>query len=72
SFVVTVSDNGPGIAPEVQAKLFSPFSTTKSGGLGLGLPLARRAVVDHGGRIDVDSSPKGTTVAITLPLMRKD
>jgi signal transduction histidine kinase len=38
----------------------------------LGLPLARRAVVDHGGRIDVDASPKGTTVTITLPVMRKD
>lgn len=68
SLVFAVSDNGPGIAPEMQGKLFSPFSTTKPRGLGLGLPLARRAVVDHGGRIDVCSTEQGTTVTITLPL----
>ena len=63
-----ISDNGPGIAKEMQGKLFSPFSTTKPRGLGLGLPLARRAVVDHGGRIDVDTTVHGTTVTIILPL----
>ena len=69
--VFAVSDNGPGIAREMQSKLFSPFFTTKPRGLGLGLPLARRAVVDHGGRIDVDSTENGTTVTITLPLERR-
>jgi nitrogen-specific signal transduction histidine kinase len=68
ALVFAVSDNGPGIAQEMQGKLFSPFSTTKSRGLGLGLPLARRVVVDHGGRIDVDTTERGTTVTITLPL----
>lgn len=68
TLVLSVSDNGHGIAPEMRDKLFSPFSTTKPRGLGLGLPLARRAVVDHGGRIDIDTSPGGTTVTITLPL----
>jgi nitrogen-specific signal transduction histidine kinase len=68
TLVFAVSDNGPGIDSEVREKLFSPFSTTKSRGLGLGLPLARRAVVDHGGRIDVDSSENGTTVTLTFPL----
>ncbi|MEI8243347.1 MAG: ATP-binding protein [bacterium] len=63
-----VSDNGPGIAGGVHDRIFSPFGTTKPRGLGLGLPLARRAVVDHGGRIDVDSTPNGTTVTVTLPL----
>ena len=63
-----VSDNGPGIAEDVRARIFSPFGTTKPRGLGLGLPLARRAVVDHGGRIDVDSTPGGTTVTVTLPM----
>lgn len=66
--VFTVTDNGPGIVPEMRGKLFSPFSTTKPRGLGLGLPLARRAIVDHGGRIDVDTTAHGTTVTITLPL----
>jgi len=68
SLVLAVSDNGPGIAQEMNGKLFSPFSTTKPRGLGLGLPLALRAVVDHGGRIDVDTTEHGTTVTITLPL----
>ncbi len=68
ALVFSISDNGPGIATEMRAKLFSPFSTNKPRGLGLGLPLARRAVVDHGGRIDVDSTGQGTTVTITLPL----
>lgn len=68
ALVFTVTDNGPGIPEDLRKKLFSPFSTTKPRGLGLGLPLARRAVVDHGGRIDVDSTPQGTTVTITLPL----
>ena len=68
SLVFAVSDNGPGIPDEVRSKLFSPFCTTKPRGLGLGLPLARRAAVDHGGRMDVDSTPQGTTVTLTLPL----
>ena len=63
-----VSDNGPGIAEDIRDRIFSPFGTTKPRGLGLGLPLARRAVVDHGGRIDVDSTPHGTTVTVTLPV----
>ena len=65
-----VSDNGPGIPPDMRDKLFSPFGTTKPRGLGLGLPLARRAAVDHGGRIEVDSTPQGTTVTLLLPLER--
>ena len=66
--VFAVSDNGLGISQEMQGKLFSPFSTSKSRGLGLGLPLALRAVVDHGGRMDVTSNGCGTTVTIILPL----
>ena len=63
-----VTDNGPGIAQATRDQIFSPFGTTKPRGLGLGLPLARRAVVDHGGRIDVDSTPNGTTVTVILPV----
>ncbi|MDA3923298.1 MAG: ATP-binding protein [Kiritimatiellae bacterium] len=68
ALVCAISDNGAGIAQDMLGKLFSPFSTTKLRGLGLGLPLARRAVVDHGGRIDVDTTEQGTTITITLPL----
>ena len=62
-----VSDNGPGIPPELREKMFSPFVTSKPRGMGLGLPLAQQTIVDHGGRIDVDSTPEGTTITMVLP-----
>lgn len=71
SLLVSVSDNGPGLPDEVRHKLFSPFATTKPQGMGLGLPLAHRAAVDHGGRIDLTSTDYGTTVTLTLPLNRR-
>jgi PAS domain S-box-containing protein len=65
--VVTVRDNGHGIAAELKDKIFSPFCTTKPRGMGLGLPIVKRTVFDHNGRVDVDSSPRGTQVSVTLP-----
>ena len=65
--LVTVQDNGKGIAPELQEKVFSPFCTTKARGMGLGLPIVKRTVFDHNGRVDIDSNPHGTSVSIMLP-----
>ena len=65
--VVTVRDNGKGIAPELKEKVFSPFCTTKARGMGLGLPIVKRTVFDHNGRVDIDSSSKGTQVSVMLP-----
>lgn len=65
---IMVRDNGPGIAPAVRDRIFSPFGTTKARGLGLGLPIVRRAVLDHGGQIRVDSCERGTRVTIFLPV----
>jgi len=65
--VVTVRDNGSGIAPEIKDKIFSPFCTTKPRGMGLGLPIVKRTVFDHQGRVEVDSGPKGTEVSVLLP-----
>jgi len=53
--VVTVYDNGRGIAAELKDKIFSPFCTTKPRGMGLGLPIVKRTVFDHNGRVDIDS-----------------
>ncbi|MEQ8894962.1 MAG: ATP-binding protein [Sandaracinaceae bacterium] len=50
---VEVVDNGPGIPPDEQAKIFEPYYTTKAGGTGLGLAIVHRIVSDHGGSIDV-------------------
>lgn len=65
--LVTVQDNGRGIAPEVRDKVFSPFCTTKARGMGLGLPIVKRTVFDHNGRVDIDTSESGTAVNIALP-----
>ncbi len=65
--VVTVKDNGSGIAPDLRDKIFSPFCTTKARGMGLGLPIVKRTVFDHNGRVDIDSNPQGTRVSVILP-----
>jgi PAS domain S-box-containing protein len=65
--VVTVHDNGRGIDPELKDKIFSPFCTTKARGMGLGLPIVKRTVFDHNGRVDVESSTQGTSVSVILP-----
>jgi PAS domain S-box-containing protein len=65
--LLTVQDNGRGIAPEMRDKVFSPFCTTKARGMGLGLPIVKRTVFDHNGRVDIDTSDSGTAVSIALP-----
>jgi PAS domain S-box-containing protein len=65
--VVTVRDNAGGIAPELKERVFSPFCTTKPRGMGLGLPIVKRTVFDHHGRVEIDSTPQGTAVSVMLP-----
>lgn len=67
---VVVRDNGPGIPPDVLSHIFEPFFTTKEEGkgTGLGLAIALGIVQQHGGSIEVDSTPqKGATFTVTLP-----
>jgi signal transduction histidine kinase len=69
----TVSDNGPGISPDAQNRVFERFtrleSTKKTKGTGLGLPFCKLAVEAHGGRIWVESKPgEGSEFTFTLPL----
>jgi len=67
--LITISDSGPGIPPEVIDRIFSPFFTTKPQGSGLGLAIVRKIVDAHDGRIDVGSRPGGGTVfRVTLPV----
>ena len=69
--LITVKDNGPGIQRDIRDKVFSPFCTTKARGMGLGLPIAKRTIVDHDGSIEVESSDKGTAVSVLLPSMNE-
>jgi signal transduction histidine kinase len=67
--VLTVADTGPGIAPENLERIFDPLFSTKSFGTGLGLPIVKQIVEQHGGTIRIDSEvAHGTRVRICLPL----
>jgi two-component system sensor histidine kinase HydH len=66
--VLDVIDTGCGIPPEVMKRLFKPFLTTKEGGNGLGLAMAKKVVTAHGGLIEAQSEPgRGTKFTIRLP-----
>ena len=66
---IDVADSGPGLAPEVAANMFRPFTTTKRSGMGLGLSICREIVKAHGGQIwTAPNQPNGTVFAFTLPL----
>ena len=70
--VVEIGDTGPGMPPEVAARAFEAFFTTKDvgQGTGLGLDIARRIVVErHGGTITIDSQPGETTLRVRLPIV---
>jgi signal transduction histidine kinase len=69
--VVEVRDRGPGLAAGTQEQLFRPFFTTKEKGTGLGLALARKIAVAHGGAVDLAARDGGGTIArISLPAQR--
>jgi signal transduction histidine kinase len=65
---MTIKDTGAGMSAERIKQIFEPFNTTKSRGLGLGMPYAQKIIQQHGGRIEVQSRQgKGTEVKIVLP-----
>ena len=67
---VAITDNGAGVPPEAQARIFEPFYTTKAPGegTGLGLDVVQRIVAQHEGRVDVESEPGETTFTVCLPI----
>ncbi len=63
-----IADDGPGIAPELQAEIFTPFFTRREGGTGLGLAFVERVAIAHRGRVSVRSTPgAGATFRVELP-----
>ncbi len=69
---IRVSDNGPGIAPLIEDRLFDPFASTKGGGTGLGLAMSRTIVKSHGGTIGTrKKKPRGVTFYVRLPALEE-
>jgi two-component system sensor histidine kinase FlrB len=69
---LSVSDNGPGLPPELADRIFESRVTTKDGGSGLGLPLVRMIAEAHGGSVRYRSDPgKGATFTLDLPSGRE-
>jgi two-component system nitrogen regulation sensor histidine kinase NtrY len=66
-----VSDSGPGIKPEDKDKLFLPYFSTKTTGMGLGLPIVHEIITEHGGAVWVeDNHPRGSRFVVELPVAR--
>ncbi|HKB79116.1 MAG TPA: ATP-binding protein [Thermoanaerobaculia bacterium] len=72
--VIEIADDGPGMTEEfVRDRLFQPFQTTKTAGVGLGLYTARQIILFHRGELDIRSRPgEGTTVQVRLPAARAE
>ena len=73
---ISVTDNGPGITKDLQERIFEAYFTTKhtgpSPGMGLGLAVCRKIIMDHGGKIIVKSRPGETVFTIKLPRRKSD
>jgi two-component system sensor kinase FixL len=70
---ITVADTGPGIPPDVAKRLFQPFVTTKSGGMGIGLAISQSIAEAHDGQLEMTPNPGGGTIfKIRLPIARTE
>ncbi len=70
---ISVADTGPGIAPEAAQRLFEPFYTTKSHGMGIGLSVSRTIIEAHGGQLWAEPGPNGGTVFhLTLKTLKQE
>jgi PAS domain S-box-containing protein len=69
NIILSVSDSGPGIDPDIRDKIFDPYFTTKSDGTGIGLSISHRIALDHGGTLTVsDSELGGAEFVVKLPI----
>ena len=73
SVVISVTDSGPGIAPELRPRIMEPFFTTKpvGKGTGLGLSLSKNIAEEHGGRLEYGEDDGRTRFSLVLPMVRE-
>ena len=64
---IVVQDDGPGMPPQVRDRIYEPFFSTKEGGTGLGMSIVHSLVSQHGGTIDLETSPRGTRFTVRIP-----
>lgn len=64
---IGILDNGPGVSPDARERVFDPFYTTKTKGTGLGMAIAQRIVLAHGGRIELGEYDSGAEFFVTIP-----
>lgn len=64
---IDVADDGRGIPENIRSRIFDPYFTTKTGGSGMGLAVCDKIVRQHGGRIDLETGPAGTTFRVVIP-----
>ena len=70
--VISVEDDGPGVKPDLQEKIFEPFTTTRERGTGLGLAMVRKIAENHNGGVTVESPPPEKARGTRFTLMLKD
>ncbi len=69
---IEISDNGPGIKPEEQARMFEPYYSTKRGGTGLGLTIVKSVVTDHHGHVRVKPHSPGARPSSSSCRLRRE
>jgi len=67
---LAIVDNGPGFAPKILSRAFEPYVTSKARGTGLGLPMVKKIVDEHGGRIDVANRSDGSGASVSILLLK--
>jgi nitrogen fixation/metabolism regulation signal transduction histidine kinase len=67
---LAIVDNGPGFAPKILSRAFEPYVTSKARGTGLGLPMVKKIVDEHGGRIDVANRADGSGASVSILLLK--
>jgi signal transduction histidine kinase len=69
--LVQIADSGAGIDPKNSSRIFEPFYTTKTNGIGMGLTISRSIIEAHAGRLWVVKAERGSTFCFTLPIDRE-